>query len=601
RSARPIFLMEMSMPARYFLVAILIGFALCNSAWAARYALLIGVGDYQVDARLQQMGMSSIALQGPANDVRELQTLLIQRWGFSTDKVLTLTNEQATRANILAALRKLVDLSRSGDEVFIYFSGHGTSALDKNKRELSIRLPDNSGALVPYDFPALADINAQVANLIIGKRDLRPLLLELDQGGRQVFVVIDSCYSGNAVRSMFRPKNVEATLKSRLLPSLSDTDFAFESDLDSNDVFQGTRDEGDYPYRNVIFFAAASDRETAKDISQESLRRWPTLSGQPQGAFTDALLRILSHALPADTNGDGLSYQELYDSASRFMDRAGYGHQPRLLPAVYQDEQNLVSRKVFGYKVISVSETPAVQPDVQPVVPALRVQIEQPLPELEARLSGQDGIEITDQQPDLRIRTDGQDILLLNPAWDLIVRFPQSRIADVAQRVLRHVWIKRLLQLPPGLASFELRMEILNGGVTVQEGDNLRLDIKADQAVHVLLFNINSHGELELLYPSNKQELQALRTLSIPEGFTIKVMPPFGSDQLVAYGFSARDGILRKFADFYQTEQARGIQSPKLRSDAPLLQELIGVLSQQPEAYRRATQTILTVPKTAGG
>ena len=564
-----------------YLVLLLFSFAPYDMAWATRYALLIGVGEYQADARLN--------LQGPTYDVGDLQALLTTRWHFPPEHISVLLNRDATRANILAALQKLVDRSQPGDQIFIYLSGHGTSAKDEANPMLSEKLPDNSGAFVPHDFPIFGNLEEQVANLIIGKRDLRPLLEQLDRGERQVFVVADSCYSGNAVRSLFRP--VSAQLQSRLLPGLNNTDFTFESDLASDDPFAGTREEEEYPYKNVIFIAAASDRETAADISRSSLDRWPTLSGEPHGAFTDTLLRVLAADLPADTNGDGLSYQELYTAASWYMDKRGYGHFPQLLPRAQEDVGSLATRKVFGES----ESVPRVASAVS--VPALRVHVTDPDSPLNTVLSQLAGVELTDQQPDLRLRQENNDTLLLNAAWDLVVRLENAAPDDVVQRLQRQIRIKQLLELAQGQAPFELRMDLRNGGIALMEGEFLQLDIRADRTVYLLLFNINSHGELELFYPASRQELQPVQTLSIPDGFKMQVTPPFGTDQLIAYGFSEPKALLQKFADLYQTQLADGIDSPKLPADSSLSQELIQVLTQEQHAYRRATQLILTVPK----
>jgi hypothetical protein len=64
---------------------------------------------------------------------------------------------------------------------------------------LGLSLPDGSGAFIPVD----ADLNGNnvLGQLLVGRTDLRPVFEQLDQGGRKVWFVSDSCFSGQQVRS----------------------------------------------------------------------------------------------------------------------------------------------------------------------------------------------------------------------------------------------------------------------------------------------------------------------------------------------------------------------------------------------------------------
>jgi len=160
-----------------------------SPAMAARYALLVGVADYPNVTRLY----------GPANDVASLKELLAARYNLPVANITTLVNNWATKKNILKALSDLKDRTRAGDFIFFYFSGHGTSSFD---REAALDMGNSTGAIIPYDFsPAPGNPRKTLERLIIGRRDLQPVLLELDKD-RSLFVVFDSCYSGNAVRAI---------------------------------------------------------------------------------------------------------------------------------------------------------------------------------------------------------------------------------------------------------------------------------------------------------------------------------------------------------------------------------------------------------------
>ena len=134
------------------------------SAQARRHALLIGVSDYEHE--------DISDLEGPRNDVRSLERVLRRDWRF--DRIRTLVDRNATRAAILAAISDLIRDAREGDQVFLYFSGHGTSFLhDDGVTGMTARLDPGTGGLYPVDLNPRAD--DAFDRLLVGRRDLRPL------------------------------------------------------------------------------------------------------------------------------------------------------------------------------------------------------------------------------------------------------------------------------------------------------------------------------------------------------------------------------------------------------------------------------------------
>ena len=156
-----------------------------------KIALLIGIGTY-TDPALP-------SLSGPSQDVAALKDVLIRRWDFTAANIQTLTTRQdTTRANILKALTALQSSSRPGDEVLVYYSGHGTSKRDPSQR---LALPDASGAWVPSDFTTS---KARLQDLVQARVDLKPIFTQLENEGRKLWIIADSCFSGQAARSLYR-------------------------------------------------------------------------------------------------------------------------------------------------------------------------------------------------------------------------------------------------------------------------------------------------------------------------------------------------------------------------------------------------------------
>src|SRR4051794_2104137 len=105
-----------------------------------RRALLVGVTQYDHLPR-------SYWLSGPGNDVTQLRHVLTTYYGFSTDDVVCLTEEQdpsrrPTRENIEREFRRLADASREGDQVFILIAGHGDRQPEAPQADPEFRQPD---------------------------------------------------------------------------------------------------------------------------------------------------------------------------------------------------------------------------------------------------------------------------------------------------------------------------------------------------------------------------------------------------------------------------------------------------------------------------
>jgi hypothetical protein len=251
-------------------------------ASGGRYALLIGIDTYP-HAR---------PLMGAVNDVEAMQRALIGDLGVPAANVQVLTNERATRQAMLDALAGIARRTRPGDAVFIYYSGHGWLVRDEDGDESTFN-PDErfDEALVPYDVVPWPRERAYEPNptLLIDddiSRALGPL------PGRRVAVIMDSCHSGNALRSMPGEDVGRSLYENAPLPA---------SRFKSLDPRKPTLDMGG----QVVFIAAAQWRQTASDLGE--------FHGRRHGALTASLLRTIEKAGPGWANV--LSWQSLFRQA----------------------------------------------------------------------------------------------------------------------------------------------------------------------------------------------------------------------------------------------------------------------------------------------
>nr|WP_277873740.1 caspase family protein [Leptolyngbya sp. FACHB-60] len=136
-------------------------------------ALLIGINAYP-DRALDPGVAQDIALKGCVTDVELQRQLLVHRFGFQPADVVTLTNQEATRANILTAIDEhLVQQAQANDVVLLHFSGYG-SQVRLAKAEASESL---QAAWVTVDSRLPSEANPALGDLLEAEiiAQLKPL------------------------------------------------------------------------------------------------------------------------------------------------------------------------------------------------------------------------------------------------------------------------------------------------------------------------------------------------------------------------------------------------------------------------------------------
>lgn len=122
-------------------------------------ALLIGINQYDAKEEPQNLLSSTangwLPLHGCVNDVELQKELLIHRFGFAPQDIVTLTDLDATRTNIADAIAThLVAQTLPNDLVIVHFSGHGSRLGNYNTL-----VPVDSG--LPQNLENLRDITEQ--------------------------------------------------------------------------------------------------------------------------------------------------------------------------------------------------------------------------------------------------------------------------------------------------------------------------------------------------------------------------------------------------------------------------------------------------------
>jgi len=170
------------------------------------YILVIGIDHY--DNSNFDLRFAVADAEDFAQELQHAQTL---QGSYERVEVIALLNDQAKRANILAALARLAGQDDHGgplppdsevgklaraepeDTVFIFYAGHGTAAGDR-----FYLIPRDLGYKGARKAAAAAAMNTIISHSI-SDQDLERSLEQVDAG--RIVLVIDACNSGQALVS----------------------------------------------------------------------------------------------------------------------------------------------------------------------------------------------------------------------------------------------------------------------------------------------------------------------------------------------------------------------------------------------------------------
>lgn len=153
-----------------------------------RLALLVGVDDY---AHVNK-------LRGCVNDVKKMEYVLLNKFGFEKQNVAVLLNQQATHAAIVKAFQEqLINRAALNSVVVFHFSGHGSHIRDDGMDEVD-RLDET---IVPVD--------SRAANIFdITDDEINGLFKQLTAKTKNVTFILDCCHSGASIRATATARKV---------------------------------------------------------------------------------------------------------------------------------------------------------------------------------------------------------------------------------------------------------------------------------------------------------------------------------------------------------------------------------------------------------
>jgi hypothetical protein len=259
-------------------------------------AILIGI-NYTQD--------SYARLYGCINDVVSMKSVLIDAYGYREEDILVLRDDGykdsegiernteleevlPTRENILKWLNKLGDESKSLNELWIHYSGHGTYVKDKNNEESD----KNDEAIVPCDFRE---------NGFIVDDELQQILNKINC---KTIITMDCCHSG------------------------SSWDLQFKYPINNGRIYRNYDNNKYLRNRQVYMLAGSRDNQTAADYYNFE-------STQSMGGFTMNLIQSMR-----DLNHN-YSILNLYRTVNKKLEEQGYSQRCLLSCSHYYPTLNI--------------------------------------------------------------------------------------------------------------------------------------------------------------------------------------------------------------------------------------------------------------------
>lgn len=359
------------------LAALLLASVATLPAAAADRALLIGIDSYP---RILVGGVPHLRdLSGAVNDARRMTAMATDVFGIAPENVVLLSEADATRDGILAAIRRdLVEATKPGDRVLFYYAGHGAQVIDRSGDEGEDGLDE---VLVPYDGSVdLAVAEPELEGVILDD-EIDALIGDL--AGREVTVIVDSCHSGTITRGALEARTKPPTADRipvrtitpngplALGPGLRSVEARLRHRADAR-LFDGpTRGIGDGAPKLAVWTAVTSAQFALEDMSV----------GGSAGLFTSRFVRGLTD-FSADANRNGvitpaelLDYirieTQLYCSRYDCLDQdplpmleAFDGYQGEALTRL--DRSSVAAPAEAEVDVAAAAESSAIPPDVLP-------------------------------------------------------------------------------------------------------------------------------------------------------------------------------------------------------------------------------------------
>jgi hypothetical protein len=218
---------------------------------------------------------SQYQLYGCINDVENIQNKLKSQYNFNNVLIMSdNTSKKPTKTNILNEIKNLLTNAKSGDKLFLAFSGHGSTMKDTNGDEKD----GLDECFVPLDFNYISDDEIKLVINNYLKKDVT------------LFALFDCCHSGTILDLRYQYLDSE------------NYDNPSENTKETETI------------GNIIMISGCRDNQTSADAY---------INSKSQGAMTWAFLDTLN-------NNTSLTWKDLITTMRSSLLKSDYEQTPQL-------------------------------------------------------------------------------------------------------------------------------------------------------------------------------------------------------------------------------------------------------------------------------
>ena len=275
------------------------------------YALLVGIDKYQPPVP---------ALQGCINDMLAMKHFLENRVKPGFLHLEVLTDEEASRMNIVEKFETHLTKAGKGDVALFYFVGHGSQ---EKAHEIFWPIePDKKNeTIVCYD-------SRMHDGMDMADKELATLIDMVAQNDPHIVVIMDCCHSGSGSRSDSE-NDPEAEFWPRQSP-----DSELLRSLDSYILPRNiSHDRSAFATADQQFVVPQGRHVTLSAAQSFQLAKETMLSGQRRGVFTYSLIEVLQNS-----SGD-FTYDDIMRRVRSLVSQRTYDQTPVLYAVEGEDIQ----------------------------------------------------------------------------------------------------------------------------------------------------------------------------------------------------------------------------------------------------------------------
>lgn len=258
------------------------------------FALLVGIDSYQGNVP---------SLNGCVNDINVFETLLRERAARDSFQLnlLSLTNSQASRQNVINGFRQHLGHAGEGDVVIFYYSGHGSQS--HTPPELWFLEPDH------LDETLVCCDSRLPGNFDLADKELAVLIHGIAERNPHILIVLDSCHSGSGTRAQaqfsdVKVRRVATETRVRPVESYLASRDELKNALGDSVEHENGRAGFRLPIGRHVLMAACREDEEAKEI---------TVDGEARGVFSSCLAQSI------EAMGTRFTYRDLYKRVSALV------------------------------------------------------------------------------------------------------------------------------------------------------------------------------------------------------------------------------------------------------------------------------------------